>query len=143
MNVESKSPSRLTGNREGRDSTAPSERRKRRVRQYCYPFQLIVHFVGRFCQIHHVNHWAESLRDSGPNSCDGLDKKDSGVKAATRRREEVGERDQVWDLETMFYNLQGSHLAIEVMMLTKITGESVKFIGIMSIQENFIAYIPE
>ena len=43
----------------------------------------------------------------------------------------------------MFYNLQGNHLAIEVMILTKITGESVKFIGIMSIQENFIAYIPE
>ena len=33
------------------------------------------------------------MRDSGPSSCDGLDKKDSGGKAATRRREEVGERD--------------------------------------------------
>ena len=27
------------------------------------------------------------MRDSGPSSCDGLDKKDSGGKAATRRRE--------------------------------------------------------
>ena len=44
-----------------------------------------------------------------------------------------------------FSNLQRGHLTIEVMMLTKIplTGESVKFVRIMSIQENFIAYIPE
>ena len=53
----------------------------------------MVYFVGRFCQIHRVNHWAGSLRDSGPSSCDGLDKMDSGGKAATRRREEVEERD--------------------------------------------------
>jgi len=76
------------------------------------------------------------LRDSGPSSCDRLDKKDSGGKAITRRREEVGDR------ETMFFNLQRGHLAIEVMIPTNITGESVKFFGII-IQESFIAYIPE
>ena len=59
------------------------------------------------------------------------------------------QRDKVWDRElTMFSNfsnLQRGHLTREDMMLTKIplTGESVKFVGIMSIQENFIAYIPE
>ena len=61
----------------------------------------------------------------------------------------VSERDKVWDRElTMFSNfsnLQRGHLTREDMMLTKIplTGESVKFVGIMSIQEKFIAYIPE
>ena len=43
----------------------------------------------------------------------------------------------------MFFNLQRGHLTVEVIMPTKITGGSVKFIGIMSIQESFIAYIPE
>ena len=42
----------------------------------------------------------------------------------------------------MFFNLQRGHLAVEVMIPTKIPGESVKFIGII-IQESFIAYIPE
>ena len=69
------------------------------------------------------------MRDSGLSSCDGLDKKDSERKAATK----------VWDQETMFFNLQRGHLATEVMMPTKITGDSVRFIGIMSIQESFIA----
>ena len=42
MNGESKRPSRPTGNREGRrNSTTLSERRKRKVRQYCYPFWLL------------------------------------------------------------------------------------------------------
>ena len=42
----------------------------------------------------------------------------------------------------MFFNLQRGHLTVEVMVQIKITGESVKFIGII-IQESFIAHIPE